>query len=149
MVVKTLGQFEDNVSMSFGFVKKDIMAVNDSVNDLHEKIQHLSMNNAMLLDKILNLEKSLSGKTNTSKSTGIKPELEFYDVKTKTKFKSNEYSLKTAKGRKFAVAKTPSGAKAYRILGSTKKKKENKTVKKTKAKTSNKPKRIIKETTVF
>ena len=41
-------------------------------------------------------------------------ELEFYDVKSKEKFKSSDYRIeekktKTNKTRKFAVAKSPSG----------------------------------------
>jgi len=148
MTAETLRQLEDNVAMSFGYAKKDIMAVNDSVNDLHEQIQHLSMNNAMLVDKILTLERNLSTKTKPI----AKEELEFYDVKSKEKFKSSEYTVKNIKGRKFAIAKSPSGSKSYRILGSTKKaaKKKNTVTKKSTKKTaSSKPKRIIKETTVF
>lgn len=44
-------------------------------------------------------------------------ELSFYDVKGKKKFKSSNYKVVTKKGRKFAVAKAPSGIDAYRILG--------------------------------
>jgi len=43
--------------------------------------------------------------------------LNFYDVKGKKKFKSGEYKVVTKKGRRFAVAKAPSGIDAYRILG--------------------------------
>jgi hypothetical protein len=44
-------------------------------------------------------------------------ELSFYDVKGKTKFKTDKYRLETKKGRRFAVAKAPSGIEAWRILG--------------------------------
>lgn len=44
-------------------------------------------------------------------------ELSFYDVKGKKKFKSSKYKIVTKKGRRFAVAKAPSGIDAYRILG--------------------------------
>jgi hypothetical protein len=148
MTVETLKQLEDNVAMSFGYVKKDVLSVNDSVNDLHEQIQHLSMNNAMLLDKVMALEKLVSGKTKIVE----KKELEFYDVKAKQKFTTKDYVIKNIKGRKFAIAKSPSGSKSYRIIGSSKKKAAKKTVKaKNTAKktTSSKPKKIIKETTVF
>lgn len=148
MVVESLKQLEDNVAMSFGYAKKDILAVNDSVNDLHEKVQHLSMNNAMLLDKVMALEKIISGKTKKNE----KEELEFYDVKAKQKFATKDYVVKNIKGRKFAIAKSPSGSKSYRILGSSKKKVAKKTVKAkhtSKKTTSSKPKKIIKETTVF
>lgn len=148
MVVESLKQLEDNVAMSFGYVKKDVLSVNDSVNDLHEQIQHLSMNNAMLLDKIVALEKIVSVKTKKIE----KKELEFYDVKSKQKFTTKDYVVKNIKGRKFAIAKTSSGSKSYRIIGSSKKKstKKTKKAKKTvKKASSSKPKKIIKETTVF
>ncbi len=44
-------------------------------------------------------------------------ELNFYDVKGKTKFKSKEYRIEVRNGRRFAVAKAPSGIEAWRILG--------------------------------
>ena len=44
-------------------------------------------------------------------------ELSFYDVKGKKKFKSSDYKIVTKKGRRFAVAKAPTGIDAYRILG--------------------------------
>jgi predicted AlkP superfamily phosphohydrolase/phosphomutase len=44
-------------------------------------------------------------------------ELAFYDVKGKKKFKTKQWKMVTKKGRKFAVAKAPTGIDAYRILG--------------------------------
>jgi len=38
-----------------------------------------------------------------------KQEVEFYDVKTKKKFKTNEYRIEERSGRFFAVAKSNSG----------------------------------------
>ncbi len=38
-----------------------------------------------------------------------KQELEFFDVKTKDKFKTNEYRIVNKGGRNFAVAKSKSG----------------------------------------
>jgi len=43
-------------------------------------------------------------------------ELTFYDVKGKKKFKSKNYKVTTKKGRRFAVAKAPSGIQAWRII---------------------------------
>tara|TARA_Y100000310_G_scaffold272983_1_gene288235 strand:+ start:391 stop:573 length:183 start_codon:yes stop_codon:yes gene_type:complete len=43
--------------------------------------------------------------------------LSFYDVKGKEKFEATEWKIVVKKGRKFAVAKAPSGIDAYRILG--------------------------------
>lgn len=62
MVVQSLGQFEKNVGVSFSYVKKDLLSVNDSVSDLHDKIQHLSLNQAMLVEKVMRLEQKLGGK---------------------------------------------------------------------------------------
>ncbi len=62
MAIRSLGQFEKNVGVSFSYVKKDLLSVNDSVSDLHDKIQHLSLNQAMLLEKFVKLEQKLSGK---------------------------------------------------------------------------------------
>ncbi len=38
-----------------------------------------------------------------------KQELEFFDVKSKKKFKTSEYKIVDKKGRKFAVTKSKSG----------------------------------------
>ncbi len=51
--------------------------------------------------------------------------LKFYDLKRKKAFFSTKYTTKTGKGgRKFAYAVAPSGCKACRIVGMTKKKKK-------------------------
>jgi len=44
-------------------------------------------------------------------------ELSFYDVKAKKKFTTDNYEIRVKNGRKFAVAKAPSGIEAWRILG--------------------------------
>jgi hypothetical protein len=44
-------------------------------------------------------------------------EIAFFDVKAKKKFKAKQWKVVVKKGRKFAVAKAPSGIDAYRILG--------------------------------
>lgn len=44
-------------------------------------------------------------------------ELEFYDVKSKKKFKSSTYSVKEKGGRFFAVTKAPSAShECWRVL---------------------------------
>lgn len=43
--------------------------------------------------------------------------LKFYDVKGKKSFTSSSYKTVTKSGRRFAVAKAPSGIDAYRIIG--------------------------------
>jgi len=44
-------------------------------------------------------------------------ELNFYDMKAKKKFKSSNYKIVTKSGRRFAIAKGPSGNDCYRIVG--------------------------------
>ena len=45
-----------------------------------------------------------------------KDTLEFYDLRTKEKFSTNEYTIKKVGKRKAAVADSPSGIKSYRFL---------------------------------
>jgi|TARA_B100001765_G_C19485924_1_gene331275 hypothetical protein len=52
-----------------------------------------------------------------SNSDNKDAELNFYDVKGRQKFNSSKYSIVVKSGRRFAVAKAPSGIDAYRILG--------------------------------
>lgn len=45
-------------------------------------------------------------------------ELSFYDVKTKSKFKSGDYQIKEKAGRFFAVTKSKAGShECWRVLG--------------------------------
>ena len=46
--------------------------------------------------------------------------LSFYDLKARKKFKSSNYKIVNRKGRRFAVAKSPSGSESWRILGNAK-----------------------------
>ena len=44
-------------------------------------------------------------------------ELSFYDVKTKSKFKTADYQVREKKGRFFAVTKSPKGThECWRVL---------------------------------
>jgi hypothetical protein len=63
---KTASQIEKNVSASFGAVKKDMLMLNDAFSDLHDKVQHLSLNHAMLLEEIGRLRKEISKPTKKS-----------------------------------------------------------------------------------
>ena len=56
-------------------------------------------------------------KSNSNNDAGNSPELNFYDVKGRQKFNSTKYSIVVKSGRRFAVAKAPSGIDAYRIIG--------------------------------
>ena len=64
---KTTNQIEKNVSASFGYVKKDMLMLNDAFSDLHDKVQHLSMNHAGLLDEIRNIRLDLEKLTSVGK----------------------------------------------------------------------------------
>ena len=57
---KTTHQIEKNVSASFAYVKKDMLMLNDAFSDIHDKVQHLSLNHAMLLEEIGKLRTELS-----------------------------------------------------------------------------------------
>ena len=47
-----------------------------------------------------------------------KQELEFFDVKTKDKFKTSDYKIVERGGRNFAVAKSKSGShECWRVVG--------------------------------
>lgn len=66
-----LKQLEQNIQSSFGYVKKDLLMVNDAISDLHDKIQHLSLNHANLLEKIQEIEDQIKpdSKSKTKKKT--------------------------------------------------------------------------------
>ncbi|RMD46137.1 hypothetical protein D6829_00280 [Candidatus Pacearchaeota archaeon] len=67
---KTLKQIERNVSASFGYVKKDMLMLNDAFSELREKVQHLSLNHATLLEEVRKLRKEvekLTGKKLSAK----------------------------------------------------------------------------------
>lgn len=117
---KTAEQIEKNVSASFGYVKKDMLMLNDAFSDLHDKVQHLSLNHAMLLEEISKLRAEITKKESTKKTTSKKEILEFYDVKSKEKFKTNDYKIVNKSGRRFAVAIGPQGTESYRIMGTIK-----------------------------
>jgi hypothetical protein len=60
---KTVVQLEKNISASFGYVKKDMLMLNDAFSDLNDKIQHLSLNHAELLGEIERLRKVVDKKS--------------------------------------------------------------------------------------
>ena len=49
---KSITQVEKNTSASFGYVKKDMLMLNDAFSDLHDKMQHLSLNHGVLLEEM-------------------------------------------------------------------------------------------------
>lgn len=58
--MEELSKFEENIKNSFSYVKKDLIKVNEQINHLHEKIQHLSLNNASLLGEMQRLESEIA-----------------------------------------------------------------------------------------
>ena len=92
---KSPDQIEKNVSASFAYVKKDMLMLNDAFSDLHDKVQHLSLNHAMLLEEIQKLKK---GKTEKSKTTTKK--------KKPTKKKTTKKKTIPKKAVKKVVEKT-------------------------------------------
>jgi hypothetical protein len=64
---KTVEQLEKNISASFGYVKKDMLMLNDAFSDLNDKIQHLSMNHANLLGEIEKLRREIDSKKSEKK----------------------------------------------------------------------------------
>jgi len=66
-MTKSIEQVEKNISASFGYVKKDILMLNDAFSDLNEKIQHLSMNHASLLGEIEKLRERVYEKKSSVK----------------------------------------------------------------------------------
>jgi len=67
-MVKTIEEVERNVSASFGYVKKDMLMLNDAISDVHDKIQHLSLNHAALLGEIQKISEKIIGKKSAVKS---------------------------------------------------------------------------------
>ncbi|MBC8435022.1 hypothetical protein H8D91_00795 [archaeon] len=94
-MVNSIGQLERNVSASFGYVKKDLLMLNDSVSDLHDKIQHLSLNNVALMEKLRSLENAL-----------VKDEKKLKKVAKKKVAKKKVAKKKVAKPVKKVVTET-------------------------------------------
>ena len=69
---KSTTQIEKNVSASFASVKKDMLMLNDAFSDLHDKVQHLSLNHAMLLEEITKLKKETTPKVKKPNKKQIK-----------------------------------------------------------------------------
>ncbi len=87
-MVNNLNQFEKNVQSSFGYVKKDLLMVNDAISDVHEKIQHLSMNHASLLNQLTKIMERLEKLESSNKKSKAKKE------KKKSKSKKSKKVVK-------------------------------------------------------
>lgn len=69
-------QIEQNLKLSFSYVKKDLMRVNEQIESLNEKIQHISMNHASLLDELVKIEKKIVAKKQPAKKKAKKAKKE-------------------------------------------------------------------------
>jgi len=106
---KSIEQIEKNVSASFGYVKKDMLMLNDAISDIHDKIQHLSLNHAALMEKISKME-SKNAVVKTVKPKSVKKKV----VKKVKTTKTKSIAKKTSKPKivKKAVVKKPAVKKA-------------------------------------
>jgi|TARA_B100001964_G_scaffold127973_1_gene141508 regulator of replication initiation timing len=93
---KTTHQIEKNVSASFAYVKKDMLMLNDAFSDIHDKVQHLSLNHAMLLEEIGKLRSELSKLSKPKKIVAKKKAVKKKTTK-KAKPKTKKKSTKTSK----------------------------------------------------
>ena len=91
-MAKTLKQVEKNTQASFGYVKKDLLMLNDAMSDLQEKMQHLSLNHASLLGKIQKIENEV-----------VKTEIK--EKKLERKFKSSKKAKKKTAKKKTSSLK--------------------------------------------
>ena len=91
-MVNNLNQFEKNVQSSFGYVKKDLLMVNDAISDVHEKIQHLSMNHASLLNQLTKIMERLEKLESSNKKR--KEKIKVKKIKECSKKRNNNLFLK-------------------------------------------------------
>ena len=57
---KSVRTVEINTSASFGYVKKDILMLNDSFSDLHDKFEKLLVEYDKVLDELKKIKKDVS-----------------------------------------------------------------------------------------
>jgi regulator of replication initiation timing len=96
---KTTTQIEKNVSASFAYVKKDMLMLNDAFSDLHDKVQHLSLNHATLLAEIEKLRSELAAKNSKKVTPKAKKKVAKTVVKT-SKPKAKKTTTKTTTSTK-------------------------------------------------
>ena len=102
-MVNSSGQIEKNVSASFGYVKKDIMMLNDVISDLNDKIQHLSLNHAALLEKMQRVESAVvrTGKKEAKLEKKVKKSNSKKKAVKKTSKKTTRKPTKVIKTEEF------------------------------------------------
>lgn len=65
----------------------------------------------------ISIQTGLTNGENKQKGGDLMEKLNFYDLRAKKKFTTDKYKIVVKKGRRFAVAKAPSGVLSYRIVG--------------------------------
>ncbi len=61
-MAKNIREFARNVKLSFRYAKNDLIKANESINELYDKIQHISLNQATLLGEVESLKRLLINK---------------------------------------------------------------------------------------
>lgn len=67
-----MASIEDNLRLSFSYVKKDLLRINEQIESLNEKIQHIALNHASLLGELAKIESKLSKKKPVKKAKAKK-----------------------------------------------------------------------------
>ncbi|MEM4182119.1 MAG: hypothetical protein QXX68_03165 [Candidatus Pacearchaeota archaeon] len=57
-MAKSIDSLERNVFMSFHHAKRDIYQLRSSIEELNKKIQHITLNQAALLEKLSQIERN-------------------------------------------------------------------------------------------
>jgi ferritin len=70
-MTKTVNTIEKNTSASFGYVKKDILMLNDSFSDLHDKFEKVLEGYSKVLNEINDLKKEVEKTKKPSKKKTI------------------------------------------------------------------------------
>jgi len=68
-MVNSINIIEKNVQSSFGYVKKDLLKLNDIVSSMQDELKHLSLNHATLLAEIIELKRQLRDMGESSKKS--------------------------------------------------------------------------------
>ena len=104
---KSANQIEKNVSASFAYVKKDMLMLNDAFSDLHDKMQHLSLNHAMLLEEMGKLRHEMAKASGKAPAKKVEAKAPAKKAEKKVKKPAKKAEKKVKKPAKKAVKKKP------------------------------------------
>jgi hypothetical protein len=127
-MVFTANGLSRNINISFSEVRKDLTDLKAKFKFLENKVEEIKIKDSELRSEVFLIRQTLSKKKKVppvktkakiidSIKNSIKKELEFYDVKTKSKFKTSNYR-EVVKGKTvFAVTRSLTDEyDCYRIL---------------------------------